>query len=360
MRQRNQGIDLLRILSMLMVVILHILSQGGVLAALPAPSPASFLGGLLNAACYCAVNCFGMISGYVSHTQTLSLEKAFTTWAQAAFYSVGITLLFLLVWPQTVTLRLLLISFFPVVFHRYWYFTAYFGLFFLIPFLNTLIEGLTERRAKQLLWVLALLLSVVPTLSAQDVFFTRAGYTLLWLCALFLMGGCLRRLGPQWGPSGGVCLAGYVACVLLTAVSRPLLRLLIDSGIVFFPEALLLSYTSPTILLAGGFLLLLFRQLPVRPGPARVIGFFAPPAFGVYLIHAHPLVWVYLLTDRFRGYASLPAPVCVLCVLATACGIFLCCALVDVVREKLARLVLPPVFRTVRRLFGRGQQTDNQ
>ncbi|MCR5648942.1 MAG: acyltransferase, partial [Oscillospiraceae bacterium] len=63
--ERNHGVDLLRIVSMLMVVVLHILGQGGLLDAVSAPSLRHTLCWLLLAAAYCAVDCYAMISGYV-------------------------------------------------------------------------------------------------------------------------------------------------------------------------------------------------------------------------------------------------------------------------------------------------------
>ena len=65
-RSRNLGVDLLRSLSMLMVVVLHVLGQGGILAALeaaPARGGSFALCWLLELACSCAVDCFGLISG---------------------------------------------------------------------------------------------------------------------------------------------------------------------------------------------------------------------------------------------------------------------------------------------------------
>ena len=65
MEQRNRGIDLLRMTAMWMVVILHILNKGGVLAAAAPLSAGQGTARLLETAAYCAVNCYGLISGYV-------------------------------------------------------------------------------------------------------------------------------------------------------------------------------------------------------------------------------------------------------------------------------------------------------
>ena len=65
MEQRNRGIDLLRMAAMWMVVILHILNKGGVLGATAPLSVGCETARLLEIAAYCAVNCYGLISGYV-------------------------------------------------------------------------------------------------------------------------------------------------------------------------------------------------------------------------------------------------------------------------------------------------------
>ena len=47
-QQRNSGIDFLRMVSMFMVVVLHVLGQGGILAALPPHTPRWALGWVLE------------------------------------------------------------------------------------------------------------------------------------------------------------------------------------------------------------------------------------------------------------------------------------------------------------------------
>ena len=56
---RNWGVDLLRILSMFMVVVLHVLGQGGILVAQVPFDYGWVLCWTLESACFCAVNCFG-------------------------------------------------------------------------------------------------------------------------------------------------------------------------------------------------------------------------------------------------------------------------------------------------------------
>lgn len=340
---------------MYMVVVLHVLGQGGILTAQPPFTTGYYFSWLLETACYCAVNCFGLISGYVSHTGKFSGERAFYVWAQAAFYSAGITLLFKLAAPESVSFRNLLTSLFPVITQKYWYFTAYFGLLFFIPFLSAFVQTLSTGGAKRLMVAIVLIFAVLPTLTDKDLFFTKAGYSLLWLCNLYLLGACIRKMDMGWGPSVKGCILGYFICVSVTTGSKALLSLgMARFGVGIIREDLLLSYTSPTILLSAVFLLLLCRRLSVSSAAlAGIIHFFAPLSFGVYLIHTHPLIWNVLLAERFKVYASLAAPLCILSVLLTACGIFLACAVVDLARYQLFQHMVPLTSK----LFHRGSSS---
>ena len=190
---RNWGVDLLRILSMFMVVVLHVLGQGGILVAQVPFDYGWVLCWTLESACFCAVNCFGIISGYVSRAETLSIRACFFRWAQVAFYSVLLTILIGVIFPNTLSVRQLLGSFFPVATQKYWYFTAYFALMFFTPFLNQLLNMLNPQKTDHLIITIFMLLCLFPLLAGRDLYYLRGGYTFLWLCALYLLGGCFRQ-----------------------------------------------------------------------------------------------------------------------------------------------------------------------
>ena len=63
---RNRGVDLLRLISMLFVVVLHSLGRSGVLKA-DADSGLYKAAWLIEIFCYGAVNIFALISGYVGY-----------------------------------------------------------------------------------------------------------------------------------------------------------------------------------------------------------------------------------------------------------------------------------------------------
>ena len=56
-----------------------------------------------------------------------------------------------------------------------------------------------------------------------------------------------------------------------------------------------------------------------------MIRVFSPMAFGVYLIHNRPLIFSYLLKDRFTDYVAFPWLLEILAVLGTAVIINIIC-----------------------------------
>lgn len=324
---RNYGIDALRLFSMFLVAVLHVLGHGGVLEA--AGGPQSAIAWLMETAAYCAVNCFALISGYVGYSKA---EKPWRPanylrlWLGVFVYSFGITLLARVLRPEQVAWNDVLKSMLPVTTKQYWYFTAYTGLFFVLPGLNALLRGASDRELNRTVAGLFGVLSVYGTLVASkaDIFQLKNGYSFLWIAAVYVMGGWMRRNSESIlrRVTTAGALAGIAACVAVTWGWR----LLLPSA----PQ-ILLSYTSPTILLAAAGWTLVFSRLSFAGAARAFVRSLSPAAFGVYLIHVHPVCWR-LIEGRFAWIAASPAWLLPLPVLGCALGVFAACLLIEKTR----------------------------
>lgn len=334
--ERNYGIDLLRILSMLMVVILHILGQGGVLGSCEFLSDSYMTAWFLEIATYCAVNCYGLISGYVGYKAKYRYSNIVNLYLQVIFYTIGITAVFWLIMPETIQLSDIVKILFPFAFTNvYWYFTAYFCLFFFIPVLNLVVDKLEKRQLKILILSIIVLFSIMPTIFRRDMFFTGDGCSPLWLAILYIIGAYIRKYDVSKKYKSSKYIWMYVLCVVLTwgvkiGIEYVTLKVLGEAK----GGNLLISYLSPTILLAAISLLLYFSKLRVNDILKKIVMFFSPLAFSVYLIHTAPLIWENVLLGLFRDYATVNPIVSVLLVLVTAIIIFLICSLIDLIRIK--------------------------
>lgn len=319
-KSRNYGIDLLRILCMYMVVILHILGQGGILEASPKGSVNWAIAWLMRIGVYCAVNCYGLISGYVGIDAKYKYSNWIVLWLRVLFYTIVITISFAFMVPDSVGKGEMMNAIFPVMKNYYWYFTAYSCVFFFMPTFNFVIETMPKRQLKMLMIILLVIFSILPTVFQTDVFRLNGGYSALWLGILYLFGAYIKRNGILSRHPFKIYGLLYLLCVLLTWA----FRVAVGGGLDI--------YTSPTMIAAAVSLLGIFAGMKISPVSRKIIGVLAPLSFSVYLLHVHPLVWNYIVKDRFTQYAEFRPLKLVLGVLVTAGGIYMICLLADIGR----------------------------
>ena len=338
---RNYGIDLLRIVSMLMVVLLHILGQGGILKS-TVPITANYeVSWFLEIAALCAVNCYALISGYVGYGSKFKYTNIVYIWIQVVFYNFFITLIYSFILPN-VTSERLWGAIFPVTNRAYWYFTAYFCIYFLTPIINTAIKHLTENKLKAISLSLILIFTVIPLFAKADLFFTVDGYSAFWLVILYFLGGVIKKCRILENIRIRWLLLMYLGVILITWLHK----LWADCHNMFSPnepkmKQIFVEYTSPTILFAAIFLLVAFSKLKINKNKstAKFIKRVSPLSFGVYLIHVQYYVWRQLFENAFAYYAEFNAVALIFSVLGTVIAIYTVCSVIDFLREKLFELL---------------------
>lgn len=349
--QRNLGVDFLRILSMYMVVILHILGQGGVLEHTSWLSGQYITAWGLEIAAYCAVNCFGLISGYVGYESKFRWSKLISLWLQVLFFSLGITCFFAIAVPGSVSISGWIKSLLPVTAKYYWYITEYVGMFLFIPFLNTIIQNSEQRQVVMFSIALTVLVLVMPLLpTINDPYVLNTGYSTFWLCILYLLGGWIKKYHIPQRIKRFYALIIFIASTILVLISK----IVLEIGITHFlgsykPGNTLIYYTSPFILINGIALLCFFARTEFKAYMVKnSIRVFSPAALGVYLIHAHPIIWNNVMRECAAFFANYN-PLCLgLSVLGFGVAIYLGCSLIELVRLKLFVLLnIPQKLKTI-------------
>ena len=337
---RNYGIDLLRIACMLMVPVLHVLGQGGVLAATRPLSARYAVAWLMETGAYCAVNCFAIVSGYVGYGSRHRFAGLLELCLQTVFYTVGVTLAFCIASPSSVGVGDFVRALVAPFVGTYWYLSSYLCLFFFMPWLDKLVAGADRAQAKKLIIALLLVFSLLPTVFHFDIASTKAGYSALWLGVMYVMGACMRRFGMRATWPNRRNLVAYGICVLV-AWAAWLVITFVTVRVYGKPDLqdIVISYTAPLIVASSVALVLFFSRLRLGERYITFVRFFAPLCFGVYLLHVEPLLWTRVIKGAFAGYASAKAFLLPVLVLATAVGIWLVGSLVDWVRLQLFRLL---------------------
>ena len=81
------------------------------------------------------VGSYGLISGIIGN-KTSKYSNLLYLWICTVFYSVIIHLYYKKYHPTLFAKQTLIENFMPVIYNKYWYFTAYFGMYLFIPLIN--------------------------------------------------------------------------------------------------------------------------------------------------------------------------------------------------------------------------------
>lgn len=337
-QERDYGLDLLRIISMLMVVCLHTFNHGSLVEGTLVPGTANFyLGNAMFALCLPAVNCFVMISGYFLCTADFKLKKLISIWGQALFYSVSITCVVMLLGLQAFSFKELAKSILVISLKRYWFVTAYVLMYAVSPFLNCTIRAMDQRTHLLCCCTLMGIFSVLHNMIyISDFGGINGGYGFLWFCILYIVAAYFRLYIPRRIQHQKWMLPGYLCAALFICGERFFAYWITPHifGAVKL-TSLFYSYNSIMNVLAALCLFQFFRGVTVQHTfTKKLIAFFAPHTFAVYLISDHtmlrPVLWSWLHPSSC--YAS---PWMVFYVLACVAGIFLVCCAVEWCRKTL-------------------------
>ena len=350
-KRRKGNIELLRIVSMLLILAHHMAYHG-----LAAYSPlwgnkvlatAMFAGGQTG------VNCFVLITGYF--LAPFRARRFFQTLLQTLFYSLGLTLLCKWTgWRQDVTGDQVLRSALIITRSPYWFVTMYLALTAALPLLQPAVRKMSRGAHRWVLIAAGLYLCVIPTVTFRDPA-SPYFHQLTWFFFLYLLGAYFRRFPARWMCRTALHGAVFAAMIALMTVAclwggeHPDLFRQVASRGNFFAD----KNTVPQLICSCA-LFLLFAGLRVRP--FCWLTALSGASFGVYLIHDHGLlreliwrtwlpVWTLCQQENFWPIALLIPP-----------GLYLACAAVDCLRkhvlEEPAMKALTPAFAWLDRKLG--------
>lgn len=336
-KSRNLGIDLLRALAMFLVILWHFVGQGGLLAHAEPGSEKYWVLSFVQILACCCVNLYGLTTGYVMCDKHFRLVRVVKLWAATVFWSVAVSCVLFVVFPESRTFEEFVSMFLPILRGRYWFFTAYVVVMLLSPVLNLVIRSLTKGQFHLLLAVLFLIFGVIPVGSlGYDVLRISSGHHFSWMIVLYIIGGYLRRFAPEKG--GSRWLLGYFLFAAVHLLYKFVVTMI---GLGSFAN-LLLTYPSPLVVGEAICLFLYFKEafsgISETDTLGKLIRFAAPGIYSVYVIHAQPRVyWNVDIIALFRTWDSWNVLTVCTAMIGTAAALFAVCVCLDHLRQRLFR-----------------------
>lgn len=181
-KKRNSSIELLRVLALFVIFWMHGASSAH------DNTIGDVVGILISVIGNMGVACFILISGY--YGIKLDVKKMLHLDLMLVFFS-WISLLLRFVWGMPMRGEEILSYLLPVIGKQSWYFTCYFALAFLSPFLNEMADKMGELYLRRLLVTMLIVFSAVTTIFFFDIN-GDGGKGIVHMIMLYLIG---RYLG---------------------------------------------------------------------------------------------------------------------------------------------------------------------
>lgn len=345
--RRDSNLELLRIITMVLIVAHHYVVNSGLNVADgpiwqdPMTHRSIFLL-LYGAWGKIGINCFVLITGYFMCKSHITAKKFVKLLFEVEFYNILIYAAFCMTGYWNFSLRECMETVLPVVRIDRDFTSAYLIFYLCIPFLNILIDHMTEQQHLELL---ALLLFLYSFLGSLPVFYVTMNYV-SWFAVLYLLAAyirCYPRAIFQntrfWGWASLLSLvlscASVVVCTWLEARFGLGTAVGMDLSYYFVSDS-----NAILALLTGLSVFLFFKnwRLPY----SKTVNTIAASTFGVLCIHSgteamRSFLWRHLF-NCVDAYAEPWMPVhAVLSVLA----VFSVCTLLDMLR---LRFVEAPIL----------------
>jgi surface polysaccharide O-acyltransferase-like enzyme len=353
-KERDSGIELLRVFAMLLVIGVHAFSYGGFYAearAVGGHVAAAAL--LMKLATRAAVNIFVIITGYfmvrAPFDPKKNLRRAGGIYQKMLVYSVVLTAVFLVLGPacwvdrgtQFSLLQVVLKGLTPVTSQTWYFLTDYLLLCLLVPFVNLALQKLTKRQYTALALGLFAFMSVWMTL-VHVLPFRRViepfGYSdlvggkqVFHFLFIYVIGGWLGRFcEPRKRPQ-----PLWLCAALGTVLLNYLLFTRLPSSCGF--QGVAGDYANPLLVLNAVCLLLFFKDLHFK---SRIVNALGGATLGVYALtefrYLRTVLWN---TVSFKKMDNGNLWLNFVHVALVLCGVFLAAAAVDLLVSRLLLLL---------------------
>lgn len=191
--KRDAGIEILRIIATVLVIIHHVFVHGGLLEYYDLDNMYGFIvSSIIEGYCQVCVNIFVLISGYFLVNSRMRWGRIIKFILQTEFFAICCIVLGGLVLDSDLSITSIIKGLFPLTSNQWWFATKYIVLLMLLPYINKLIHSLSKKQYIILNLTFATVFSFIPTFLNWSRDILGRGYEFTWILALYFVGAYLK------------------------------------------------------------------------------------------------------------------------------------------------------------------------
>lgn len=264
MTKRNNGLDLLNIITMFMVLVLHMLLNTGGLEIDYSYGLSFYEVWIFEILCYVAVDCFALSTGYFAYNKMFKAKQIITIWLTTFVISImWIVVSFLT--HNEISLLSLIKCIIPFASGHYWYISTYVLLVLLSPVINKLIASLSKKQHMYTLLTMFITFSIIPTIIAwEDVYKINAGQSFIWFVFLYLLAAYFAKYS-EFKRKTTTYFSLYLVFAVILFMAKIVISKISSQVLGYeYGSSVLLKYNSPLVLGGGIALFATFLNLKMN------------------------------------------------------------------------------------------------
>ena len=311
MKVRQSNFELMRIISMIMIIIRHIFYYG--INIVSAASNIKIFYDFFSAVIAIHVNSFILLSGYFQVESNFRMSKLLKLNNSIIFYKIIIFIIFIILGIASTDTISIVRNFFPFDLENYWFMRIYLIMYILSPFYNIFLKNLSKKNHRILLFVMFFLFSILSTITKQEATLESTinnGYSLISFTFLYFIGAYFRKypiedtfFSKKISSKMRQLLFAFLFFILILfnfSIHITSIKLLEQGGFLAYIGDILfkcfLNYDNPIIILQTICYFMIFYHMKFS---SKLVNLLSSTAFGIYLIHDNMFLRKYMY-DLFK------------------------------------------------------------
>lgn len=346
-KKRKSNLEILRIISMLMIIMHHyalysgFLFENGITVNRIIVNFFQMFGRL-------GVCLFVIISGYFYDKSKFKIKKFATLILQVFVFSIIGLIIGIVTHSEKLSLGNIVKSIMPTTFGLYWFASCYVLIYIFVPFFRKIIEKMSKKDYKILLTAMIIIWGILSNIPKTKTFFNE----FIWLTVIYFIGAYIKKYNFNILKNNKLRIMWIIIVVAIMNVIMVILELLSIKISILSEEIYYFNnLKSPFVLALTILIFTIFKNLDVKN--SNVVNKIAATTFGIYLIHENVFLRDIIWKQIVQGNKFINSPLLILDAIGGVVGVFLISMIIDLIVEK---LIINNLVKIISKVYNKVRQ----
>lgn len=352
-KERLSNFELMRIMSMFLIVTGHVFSWGGIMSV--SDYRVSMAINFIYAIILVHVNSFILLTGFFQSKSKFRISKIIKLFLLMCLYkAVLVFICYKMSWIELTKFELLW-NMSPFDFSNYWFLKLYIVLYFISPFLNHILDTLSKTVVKRMIKIIFLFCSCLVTVTNQELFNNSRGFSLVHFVFIYIIGFYIRKFIVETPffeelkknkrkkyVNLYLFFSIFVFCFLINYILYRIgykMILYNNSTLSFFGNRIIgsfMGYDNPLVVIGSVAYFMFFSILNIK---SKFINSVSVCIFEVYIIHEtvlfrKPLYSFFNIVGPYTSYRILIKAFLIILIILVSC------ILIAFIRKQILKLLI--------------------